>query len=163
MVVVVCLWSPVEYLHALLPSQPPSLPPSLPLPPSAPRWTVASSMAATSGPAWPTPSLKNTLPTRTSKYDSYPSLPPSLLPALPFGLSTFHPLTRTQTPSLPPSLLQAEVPFSCNMVTLSVPGAVLSSLVQFSRRFSLLNPPVEKGGFLQVQRERVREGGNGSL
>ncbi|EKU22334.1 hypothetical protein NGA_0442310 [Nannochloropsis gaditana CCMP526] len=51
--------------------------------------------------------------------------------------------------------LKAEIPFPCEMVTVRLPGSVLSSLLQYSRQFALLDPPVEKGGFLQVD-EGVR-------
>jgi hypothetical protein len=36
------------------------------------------------------------------------------------------------------------------MVIVHAPGAVLSDLLAFSRRHALFDPPVEKGGFLQV-------------
>lgn len=45
---------------------------------------------------------------------------------------------------------QAEVPFPCEMVVVRAPGTVLSDLLAFSRRFALQDPPVEKGGYLQV-------------
>lgn len=36
------------------------------------------------------------------------------------------------------------------MVVVRAPGTVLSDLLAFSRRFALQDPPVEKGGYLQV-------------
>lgn len=36
------------------------------------------------------------------------------------------------------------------MVVVHAPGTVLSDLLAFSRRFALQDPPVEKGGYLQV-------------
>ena len=70
----------------------------------------------------------------------------SIAANLPLLLSNHPP---TDPPTHPPTG-QAEVPFPCELVVVHATGAVLSSLLQFSRRFSLLDPPVEKGGYLQV-------------
>lgn len=59
----------------------------------------------------------------------------------------------TRTPQQNPIIShtqKAEVPFPCEMVVVHAPGAVLSDLLAYSRRFALQEPPVEKGGYLQV-------------
>jgi 2',3'-cyclic-nucleotide 2'-phosphodiesterase (5'-nucleotidase family) len=46
--------------------------------------------------------------------------------------------------------LKAEIPFSTNMVALSIPGKVLQDTIFFSRLGSRENPPIAKGGYIHV-------------
>jgi len=46
--------------------------------------------------------------------------------------------------------LEAEMPFNNELVCVEMPGRTLSDIVAFSRSFSILDPPVEYGGFMQI-------------
>lgn len=46
--------------------------------------------------------------------------------------------------------LKAEVPFNCEITIVALPGDVLAKTIEYSRQWSLQDPPVDKAGFLQV-------------
>jgi len=46
--------------------------------------------------------------------------------------------------------LKAEIPFDTPVVTVRLPGHVVADMVAFTRAPALLQPPVEKGGYLQT-------------
>jgi len=46
--------------------------------------------------------------------------------------------------------LKTEIPFSTVITELLLPGKVIAEMVQFSRKYSLLDPPNPKGAYLQI-------------
>lgn len=46
--------------------------------------------------------------------------------------------------------LKSEIPFDTCITVVPLPGSVIAGMVEFTRAFSLLSPPVEKGAYLQT-------------
>eukprot|EP01041_Mallomonas_annulata_P005101 gene5101-10203_t len=59
--------------------------------------------------------------------------------------------------------LKAEIPFSTEVVVVSLPGKVICESISFSRAASLQSPPIEQGGFLQTDDGITWSGSNNQV